>query len=160
LRTAKAKAEAMIEALISTFYNWASSKFKTRRTTNLLVIELACLLEGYARECISIVEDYNMREPCPDHISENEYGRIGAIPNFPALPESGAYEFLNIEDYDNLIQFKQRVEEANHSPMSVWNITGDYAETEEAYATTLRDIHDEAVNLAHDIRHRHGLSVA
>jgi hypothetical protein len=80
-------------------------KSRKRHKIRYLATQLAYLFEGYVIECANNLASYDMLK-----ISKGIFGsKIAEIPDFPELPESGVYEFIEPQLTERIFSFPQHL---------------------------------------------------
>jgi hypothetical protein len=104
-------------ALTKIIFDWRQRKRNQRH----LVLRLAIYFEGYAVNCASMAVDHRTAVENKGHA-----GRfLGKVPEPGPLPDSDAYDLLDTEDLDTVLDFAQRRHMAQEDASFWWDTVGD-----------------------------------
>ena len=116
-----------------------------------LALQLAFLLESYARECADTVEDHQLAS---DGCSAG--APIREIPSIPPYPVSDAYKLLNRRLLHEVLEFPHKCALAQQSASAWW----EYASDNESYVVSLVTnttvMGARALDIAKGLRSAHG----
>jgi hypothetical protein len=118
-----------------------------------LALRLAVYLEGYAVLCASNAADHQLANITGGHPGTE----LKEVPVPGALPESTAYELLDPDMLDAVLDFPQRRHMASISALSNWDVTGDEDRFADDLEATTIEMGTLALEIAGRLRAKYAL---
>jgi hypothetical protein len=133
-------------------YKLRNDKQQRERNRPHLALHLAVYLEGYAAQCASEVDDHELAKSCDGHAGNY----LMRVPDPGPLPEV-AFDLLDIEIVDALLDFPQRCQMAQASADSCWDIIREVDEFQKLVGVATIKMGMSAMEIARRLRNTYGL---
>lgn len=140
-------------SLISIYFEQRRHRQKQQTATKYLALRLAFQFEDFAILCADAAEDHQNAIGSDEAIGT----LLGSVPLPQPLPESDAYEDLELEILDEVFDFPQRCRLANTAAVGLLDITSELDSFREQLWVSTIQFGSLALNIARKFRRRYRL---